>query len=184
MEIIKKKLSDLKLAPYNPRKISEKELKKLEDSLDKFGYIDPIIWNKKTGNVVGGHQRLKLLNKKFKPDDEIDISVVDLDEYQEKALNLALNKINGEWEEDALTKLLDDLKTNMPDMLKFTGFDESEVNKFIRILNKPEEDFNIPKEPKYKVQTGDIYQLGTHRLMCGDCTIKENVDTLMGGGLC
>jgi len=181
MEIIEKKISELNKADYNPRKISEKEKKKLKDSLEKFGYQDPIIWNKKTGNIIGGHMRYDILLETMGKDAKIKVVQVDLDEFQEKAFNLALNKISGDWDQDALSKLLDDLKENSKEMLKFTGFDESEVEKFVRILNKNqgEDNFNLPKEPKYKIQTGDIYQLGNHRLMCGDSTNEQMVTQLM-----
>lgn len=90
MEFAKKKLTDLIPATYNPRKDlkpGDPEYEKLKRSLDEFGYVEPIIWNKRTGNVVGGHQRLKVL--KADGIKEVDCVVIDFDEEKEKALNVA-----------------------------------------------------------------------------------------------
>lgn len=88
-------LTELKPAAYNPRKDltkEDKEYQKLEKSLDSFGNVQPIVFNKRTGNVVSGHQKLKILQEKgFK---ETDCIIVDLEEKEEKALNIALNKIS------------------------------------------------------------------------------------------
>lgn len=89
MEIKKIPVNQLKMAKYNPRKDlkpGDKEYEKLKASIDSFGYIDPVIWNEKTGNVVGGHQRLKIL--KERGDNVIEVSIVNLEEQQEKALNV------------------------------------------------------------------------------------------------
>ena len=179
MEIRKVKLSELKDSKYNPRKISKEELQRLEDSMDKFGYVEPIVWNEKTGNIVGGHQRLKILSKKLTSEDTIEVVVVNLDEYQEKALNLALNKITGEWDEDKLSELLALIKQQDEDLLKFTGFSEQEYSKLIGQIGQ-EDNFEIPKEPKYKIERGEIWQLGNHRLMCGDATNEGEVNKLIG----
>ena len=99
MKFAKKKLTDLIPATYNPRKDlkpGDPEYEKLKRSLDEFGYVEPIIWNKRTGNVVGGHQRLKVL--KADGIKEVDCVVIDFDEEKEKALNVALNKISGDWD--------------------------------------------------------------------------------------
>lgn len=135
MNIQQKKLKDLKDSEYNPRKISEEVLKKLEDSMTKFGYVEPIIWNKRSGNVVGGHQRLKILRKQMKEDDKIDCVVVDLDKYQEKALNIALNKVVGEWDETRLGELLVDIKENSVKMLMLPGFNDEELDMYFKIAS-------------------------------------------------
>ena len=109
--IIKKiPVNTINPAPYNPRKNlkpDDHEYQKLLKSIDEFGYIDPLIWNKRTGNLVGGHQRFKILLAKGLKD--IEVSVVDLSSEKEKALNLALNKISGNWDRDKLSSLLDEL---------------------------------------------------------------------------
>ena len=96
MEIERRKVDELKAAEYNPRKDlrpGDAEYEKLKRSIQEFGYVEPVIWNKRTGTVVGGHQRLKVM--KDLGYEEVDCVVVDLDEKKEKALNIALNKISG-----------------------------------------------------------------------------------------
>lgn len=112
-EIATMPLSSLKAAPYNPRRISAEAMAGLEASLDRFGLVQPIIWNKRTGYVVGGHQRLKALRKqkvKLAP-----VVIVDLDSGEEKALNVALNSphIAGEFTAK-LDAVLDDIKFSEP----------------------------------------------------------------------
>ena len=110
MQIEKKPVVELKAATYNPRKDlkpCDTEYEKLKRSIEEFGYVEPVIWNKRTGTVVGGHQRLKVI--KDLGNEEVDCVVVDLDENKEKALNVALNKISGEWDNALLSNLLKDL---------------------------------------------------------------------------
>jgi len=97
----KKKLSEMKAAEYNPRKISDRALQGLSNSIDRFGLVEPIIWNKRTNRIVGGHQRFKVLQEKGI--EETDVMVVDLDENDEVALNITLNNpiIQGEFNERA-----------------------------------------------------------------------------------
>jgi len=94
LDIQKVLIDKLNPAKYNPRKDlkpGDKEYEKLKRSMNEFGYVEPIIWNKQTGNVVGGHQRLKVLQEMGQT--EIDCVVIDLPEGREKAFNVALNKI-------------------------------------------------------------------------------------------
>lgn len=122
--IIKKiKLKDLKLMSDNPRIITPEELEKLKGSIKEFGYIQPIILNQKTNNVIGGNQRLKILKELHNEDFEIEIVVVDLDENKEKALNLALNKISGDWDYDKLSEILKNLDKNDFNLTGFDNFD-------------------------------------------------------------
>lgn len=95
VKIQKIQISKLKAAEYNPRialKAGDKEYEKLKRSIQEFGFVEPIIWNEQTGNVVGGHQRLTVLRDLGET--EIDCVIVDLEEQKEKALNVALNNIN------------------------------------------------------------------------------------------
>jgi len=129
MQIIKKKISQLKPSPYNPRKdltSDDPEYQKLKKSILEFDYIDPIIWNQKTNRVVGGNQRLKILKELGK--EEVEVSVVDLEDDKEKALCIALNKISGEFDFPKLKDLLVEIDTGNIDM-EITGFDESELKK-------------------------------------------------------
>jgi len=183
MKIEKMKVSDLKFAPYNPRKIDDKELAKLKRSITEFGYVEPIVWNQRTGFVVGGNQRLKVLRELGI--EEVDVVIIDLDDAKERALNVALNKISGEWDFPKLKDLLTDIDTGDFD-IELTGFDLDEIENLITFDKEPEEDdFDADaaieeiEEPKTKRR--DIYLLGKHRLMCGDSTVKEDVEKLMDG---
>lgn len=118
-------LKKLKTAAYNPRVRLEpgmEEFEKLKNSIETFGYVEPIVWNERTGNVVGGHQRLAVLQYLKKK--KAFVSVVDMDETQEKLLNLALNKAKGEWDEEKLESLLKDVN---PECLENTGFGADEI---------------------------------------------------------
>lgn len=101
------KVTELNAAPYNPRVTLEPgmvEWEKIRNSIEEFGNVEPIVWNKRTRNVVGGHQRLSVL--KSMGYETVPCSVVDLDENEEKLLNLALNKIKGQWDYDKLEDIL------------------------------------------------------------------------------
>ena len=116
------KVSDLKPAPYNPRRIDHASMAALEKSLLKFGVVEPIVWNKRTGHVVGGHQRVKALNSaKVK---ETSVVVVDLSLEDEKALNVALNSpsLAGLFTED-LDSILDEIESDSADLFKDLRFD-------------------------------------------------------------
>jgi len=190
MQIEKKAVGDLKAAAYNPRKDlkpGDAEYEKLKRSIQEFGYVEPVIWNKRTGNVVGGHQRLKVL--KDLGHTEVDCVVVDLDENKEKALNIALNKISGEWDTDLLASLLKDLDTQGYD-ITFTGFDLAEAQELFgsgSMENVEEDNFDTDAavesitEPKTKF--GDLWLLGKHRLLCGSSTDKEDVARVLDGKL-
>jgi DNA modification methylase len=188
MEIQKIPAEKLKAAKYNPRKDlkpGDSEYEKLCRSIEEFGYVEPVIWNRRTGNIVGGHQRYKVLTALgYK---EIDCVVVDLDEQREKALNVALNKISGEFDIPLLTDLLKGLNDDGFDV-SLTGFDAAEIDELFRdktAANVKEDNFDAEKavsEIKMPVtQRGDIWLLGRHRLMCGDSTLLSDVQKLMDG---
>ena len=188
MQIQKMKLTDLKPAPYNPRvdlKSGDPAYEKLKKGIREFGLVDPIIFNKQTGFVVGGHQRLKVL-KDLKYT-EVDCVIVDLPPEKEKALNIALNKIEGGWNDEKLAALLNEIDFTQIES-DLTGFDMSEIEALTNasITGEVEEDdFDAEaaaeaiKEPKTRL--GDIYKLGRHRLICGDSTDAETVAKLMNG---
>jgi len=117
-------LSKLKPADWNPRKISHAELEKLRNSLESFGVPVPIVWNERSGTTVSGHQRVKamLLNGVT----ETDVIVVDVDDVKEKQMNLALNRISGDWDDDLLREVLQGLQGGGAD-LSLTGFDDDEL---------------------------------------------------------
>ena len=191
MDIQKIPIAQLNPAAYNPRrelKPGDKEYEKLKRSISEFGFVEPIVWNKRSGNIVGGHQRFSVM--KDLGETEIDCVVVDLDDKREKALNLALNKIQGEWDEDKLASVMADLDAGDFDV-SFTGFDASEVDELLNKFYSKEavqDDFDVDKEKaaieaagETRTQRGDIWQLGKHRLMCGDSTSEEDFARLMNG---
>lgn len=136
MNIEKMKLSELHPAEYNPRvelKPGMEEYEKLKQSILEFGFVDPPIFNKRTGNLVGGHQRVTVA--KDLGIGEIEVSIVDLPIEKEKALNIALNKISGQWDEDKLVELLEELNT---DELPLTGFNQEELDDLLSNLDEIE----------------------------------------------
>ena len=183
MNIQKLKIECLKPAEYNPRKdlkVGDEEYEKIKKSIVEFGYVDPIIVNRDM-TVIGGHQRLKVLQELGYTD--IECVIVDLDKDREKALNLALNKISGEWDNSKLEELLLELQNTDID-LDITGFSFDEVDKMLKdVTGSKEDDFDLDgtlndiEEPITK--RGNIWQLGRHRLMCGDSTHKSDVLCLM-----
>ena len=184
MVIEKKKTSDLLPADYNPRKDlkpGDKEYEKLKRSIEQFGYVEPVIWNKTTGRVVGGHQRLKVLIDMGIT--EVECVVVELTEEKEKALNVALNKISGDWDNSKLALLIADLQGADFDV-SLTGFDDVEIESLFRDETEggvKDDDFDVDKELNKPsiTKAGDIWQLGNHRLICGDSTKFETYDALM-----
>ena len=185
MEIKTLKVIKINPAVYNPRKDlkpGDTEYEKLKKSILEFDMVEPLVWNKRTGNLVGGHQRLKIL--KELNIENVEVSVVDLSEVKEKALNLALNKIQGEWDFPRLKDLLEELDTGDFD-IEITGFDPKEIEDLMTQFHVPGEgltdDDEIPEKVETVCKTGNLWQLGNHRLLCGDATKKEDVERLMGG---
>lgn len=179
-------ISELKPADYNPRKDlkpGDADYEKLKRSLTEFGYVEPVIYNRTTGHVVGGHQRLKVLADLGHTD--VDCVVVELDETREKALNVALNKISGDWDESKLALLIADLDAADFDA-ELTGFDDDEIAQMIGSLDDDEVtedgfDLTAALEAASFVQRGDIWTIGRHRLVCGDATNANDVAVLMDG---
>jgi len=173
MNIEKIKINKLKPATYNPRQISKKQYNDLKDSIVKFGLVDPIILNKDF-TVIGGHQRLKVCKQlKYK---DIDCVVLDLTKEDERELNIRLNKSGGEFDMDILANEFD------IEELKDWGFKEIELGLNIdKITEGNTEDDHIPEVKESRVKLGDVWELGKHRLMCGDSTKESDVNKLMNG---
>jgi len=186
MQIEKLKVEQLIPADYNPRKDlkpGDPEYDKLKRSIEQFGYVEPLIWNKTTGRVVGGHQRLKVLIDLGIT--EVECVVVELPEDKEKALNIALNKISGEWDKEKLALLIEDLQGADFDV-SLTGFDPAELDDLFKDSIKDgihDDDFDVDAELKEPPITklGDVWTLGRHRLVCGDSTKADTFDLLMAG---
>ena len=183
-------VSDMKPSDYNPRvdlKPTDAAYEKLARSIDEFGYVEPIVWNERTGNIVGGHQRFKVLQQLGYG--EINCVVVALDEMREKALNVALNKIRGDWEIKKLGALLEQLEQTGIDY-DITGWDKKDVVKLFHDMKRKEaqiaeDGFDAEAEAEAienpVTQPGDIWMIGRHRLICGDCRDKSVVERLMAG---
>ena len=178
-------VSVLKPAEYNPRKKlkkGDKEYKKIENSIREFGFADPLVVNSDM-TIIGGHQRLTVaIDLGYT---EVPCAVVDVDKTREKALNIALNKITGAWDEEMLADLLKDLG-DKDFNLEFTGFEAPEIEQlFSNIYDKQvrEDDFDVESELKQPVfsKPGDIWHLGKHRVICGDSTKPETYALLMEG---
>ena len=185
MVIEKKHTADLLPADYNPRKDlkpGDAEYEKLKRSIEQFGYVEPVIWNRTTGFVVGGHQRLKVLLDMGIA--EVECVVVEMDAEKEKALNIALNKISGEWDKDKLALLIADLQGADFDV-SLTGFEPAEIDSLFKDAQQSkvkDDDFDVEaelKEPPF-TKAGDVWTLGQHRLVCGDSTRAETFALLMG----
>lgn len=148
MEIRKVPISLLNAAPYNPRKDlqpGDPEYQKIARSIEKYGCVEPIIWNEKTGNVIGGHQRLKVLVATGAV--EVDVSVVQLSLEDEKALNLALNKISGQWDNEKLSAVLQDLSVGFD--VEVTGFDQYEVDALVASFAESGHEYELPGSEPY-----------------------------------
>lgn len=186
MLIKKKNVADLLPAEYNPRKDlkpGDAEYEKLKRSITEFGYVEPVIWNQTTGRVVGGHQRLKVLQEMGMT--EIDCVIIEVSEEKEKALNIALNKISGDWDTDKLALLITDLQGSDLDV-SLTGFEPAEIDALFKDDIKEgvkDDDFDVEAELKKPpiTKSGDIWTLGNHRLICGDSTKAETLELLMCG---
>ena len=179
MKTIDIKIEKLKLAEYNPRKISDKELSNLKKSVEKYGFIQPVIINKDF-TVISGHQRIRAW-KELK-NDTVPVIQLSITKNEEKALNLAMNRIGGEWDMEKLYSVMNDLRVT--DELEFTGFDEKEVSKILDQFLEDEEDDSTEKlleRLPAKAKKGEIYELGNHRLMCGDSTSLDDVMNLTEG---
>ncbi len=184
MNIQTLKLSELNPAKYNPRKElkpGDAEFEKLKRSIEQFGYVELIVVNEATGfTVISGHQRLSVL--KALGYDSVECVVVSLDATREKALNIAMNKISGEWDTKKLESLLSDLKAEDFDV-SLTGFDSTEIGMMLGVEDEivqdevPEVDATTPTI----CQRGELWQLGRHRLLCGSSTDKNDVARLMDG---
>jgi DNA modification methylase len=172
MEIQLKKLKDLKPNPLNPRKSSVTQDENLKKSLEKFGVVEPIVFNKQSGYIVGGHFRVRELKKLgYK---EVECVIVDLSPDDEKELLIRLNANTGDWDTDLLLQDWDadklaDWGVEMPEF-------ESETT-----LEAQEDDYEIPDQIQTDIVLGDLFEIGEHRLLCGDSTDINAVGKLMKG---
>ncbi len=188
-------------APYNPRldlRPGDPDYDKLLRSIGEFGLVEPLVWNRRSGNLVGGHQRLKVLLARGET--HVQVSVVDLPPEREKALNIALNKVQGDWDPRRLGALLDDLAKVPGFDLGLTGFDLPDIRGLIALHEASPwdgagqhasraEDFDVEAAMRSAddaagpavTKPGDLIVLGKHRLLCGDSTDPMQVRRVMDG---
>ncbi len=192
MELERIRVEELNAASYNPRidlKPGDPAYESLKRSVDTFGCVQPIIVNRRGNVVVGGHQRLTVLADLGHK--EVDVVFVDLSRDHEKALNVALNKITGAWDEPKLATLLQEFE-GFPDVdVQLTGFDHGEIGDLItRMLDREsaggnddgfDADAVLDEQRPAVTQPGDLIELGEHRLLCGDSTTVDDVRRLMNG---
>ena len=199
------KISDLTPAEYNPRIITEKRMDMLGKAMAVFGDLSGIIYNRSTGRLIGGHQRIKILDPTWKittqetSDETGTVAVghietpagrwlyreVEWDEQKEKLANIASNKHGGEFDWVKLKDLIVEIDDGAFD-LELTGFTESELADVFGMAVEPKagltDDDALPETPAIpNTQAGDLYLMGDHRLLCGDSTSQKDVTRLMDG---
>lgn len=175
------RIADLKGSTYNPRKWDKESLKQLQESIKRFGTVEPLVVNgaaNRKNIVIGGHMRIAALTELG----HTDAPVVYLnipDEAKEKELNIRLNKNRGEFDLDLLAAFDESLLSDI-------GFSSEELDS-IFLEDEITEAFDLKKElekldiKQVQIQNGDMYQLGEHRLMCGDSTVEADMLKLLGG---
>ncbi len=183
-------ISRLQPADYNPRqdlKPDDPRYLALAKSLDEFGLVQPFVFNQRTGRLVSGHQRLKVLQARGET--HAEVVVVDLPPGKERALNLALNKISGGWDRPKLASLLEELVKTPELDLDITGFETPEVDQLLAEMAgrvDGQADFNpgaaLNTDAAAVTQPGELLRLGLHgehRLLCGDVTNPRHVAQLL-----
>jgi len=183
----------LKPSPYNPRLMPQAEMEKLTRSIREFGFVEPLVVRKQDHRVIGGHQRLEAA--KVLGLEKVPVVFVDITEAQAKALNLALNRIQGEWDLPKLGELLAELR-DIPDLDEtLSGFDSGEMDDLLAELERQqlpapyEESFPEAAEvlqaqreaAPTRVSKGETWRLGRHRLYCGDSLAPGALERLCDG---
>ena len=175
MKIVQRKIEELREAEYNPRKLSRKQREELKKSLEGFGVVEPAVVNMHADRpnvIIGGHQRIRIAKEIGYS--EFPCYEVKLTPERERELNIRLNRNLGEWNQDLLAE-----NFKVEELLNW-GFTEEEVD-FLKLSESVNED-DVPEPPEEpRTEPGDLYELGEHRLLCGDTTIQENVERLMDG---
>jgi DNA modification methylase len=186
-------VSQLRPWPENPRLMPEAEMHKLVRSIETFGLVEPLVVRRSDNLVIGGHQRLDAA--KALGLIKVPVVFVDVTEEKAKALNLALNKIQGQWDLPKLGELLDELR-ELPDFdVTLTGFDGEEIDDLLAELERQqplpafEENFDVEQAMAEaeqqagptRVQPGNLWEMGKHRLLCSDATDLAAWERLMAG---
>lgn len=173
-------IEQLRPDPLNPREIGEHEAAALRASLEEYGAVEPAVVNA-DGTIIGGHQRVEAAKQLGWA--EFPVVRVDLPDDKARLLNLALNRIHGEWAEDKLALLLAELAEQEAD-LGLSGFDSAELDRLFGSLESEEEIPEPQPPPAVPVsEPGDLICLGEHRLLCGDATEPADLERLLEGEL-
>src|SRR4051794_17366622 len=190
VQIVQIPIDDLHPDPANPRRISDAELEALTRSLREFGFVQPVLARAGSGLVIGGHQRLLAARRLGWK--QVPVIFLEVGDEQAKLLNLALNKISGDWDDDLLARLLADLQ-QVPDLdLSLSGFEPVEIDQLLKSIEGKDkrdrlESFDVDAalaelaEREPVTQPGDLWLLGDHRLLCGDSTSEADVSRLFNG---
>jgi DNA modification methylase len=186
MQIEHVDIESLRPDAANPRKISDAELEALTRSLREWGFVQPVLVRRADNIVIGGHQRLlaaRRLGLKTVP-----VLFLDLTGEQSRLLNVALNQINGDWDEELLARMLADLQPVAD--LTLSGFTEDELDKLLKSLDVREkrekaESFDVEAaleaaRAATRAHRGELWALGDHRLLIGDATDSGDVARLLG----
>jgi DNA modification methylase len=178
MEVRNRKIKDLIRAEYNPRELTKDQENQLKDSLQRFGVVDPVIVNihpDRKDIIVGGHQRTKvweLMGNKTIPTVEVNLTL-----EKERELNVRLNKNTGQFDMEMLSEHFD-----TEELIEW-GFSDDELNFFEpdQELEAEDDDYEMPDEVQTDIVPGDLFEIGEHRLLCGDSTNSDDVEKLMNG---
>ncbi|MBU4311194.1 MAG: ParB N-terminal domain-containing protein [Candidatus Omnitrophica bacterium] len=182
MKIIKMLIDAIKFAPYNPRIMKKAIFEKLKENIRKFKVYSPLIVNIRTDQVIGGNQRLRALKELGYT--EVDVVLVDLSIEEEMALNLALNKLVGEFDNPSLPAIFQEIMKDQ-ELLNLTGFQPQEIFQIIDMhTTHADEDFDLEKEilqiEKPVTLPGDLVALPPHKISCSDTSKKETLNKLLG----
>ena len=177
-------IAALALDPLNPRTMPDGQMSALARSIREFGFVEPVVVRRSDHLVIGGHQRIEAARRVGLT--EIPVVEVDLTDEQCRALNVALNRIHGEWDVPKLAEILAALPA---DLASLTGFDEEAMRRVIydaelaiRALQEDQDLDEIPEPPdEATTKPGDLWILGRHRLLCSDSGDPAAVDRLLDG---
>ena len=188
MQIEHVDIESLRPDPANPRRISEPELESLTRSLREWGFVQPVLVRREDNIVIGGHQRLLAARRLGMT--TVPVIFVDLTMEQGRLLNVALNKIQGEWDNELLARMLSDLHAVADLDLTLTGFGEDELDKLMKSLDVREkrergESFDVEAaleatRAATRAKRGESWAMGDHRLLVGDATNAGDVSRLLG----
>lgn len=175
--------------PRNPRRIDDSELDALARSVATFGLVDPILAQRATGTVIGGHQRLTVAIRQGL--ETVPVIWLDLSDADARLLGIALNKISGTFDDQLLARMLKELAATPDIDLTLSGFAEDALATLLRSLetaekrDRPErfdlDDAVAEARREQRSKPGDLWRLGDHALFCGDARSADDLQEVLGG---